>query len=107
MKTLVIAVMSTLAIMVIIAEAAESDRSTAVRDVEIFMKKDAACKWPPLAGAFMQNKNTKSKIRVTIMVTNSSTRSDELAPSETTFLGCWSPSDPTHSMYTVVDASYF
>ena len=106
-KTLLIAVMSTLAIMVIIAEAAKSDQSTAAQDVEIFMKRDAACKWPPLAGTFIHNKNTRSRIRATITITNSPMRSDELNPGETKFIGCWSPSNPNNPGYTIVDAVYF
>lgn len=107
MKTLLIVVVSTLAIMAITGEHANSDQSIAIQDVEIFMKKDAACKWPPLAGAFIHNKNTTSRIRAAITITNSPTRSDELNPGETSFLGCWSPNDPNNPAYTIVDAIYF
>lgn len=107
MKTLLIAVVSTLAVMVITGEDAKSDRSIAIQDVEIFMKKDDACKWPPLAGAFIHNKNTTARIRAPITVTNSPTRSDELNPGETKFLGCWSPNDPNNPAYTIVDAIFF
>jgi hypothetical protein len=107
MKTLLIAVVSTLAIMVITGEDAKPDQSIAIQDVEIFMKKDAVCKWPPLAGAFIHNKNTTSRIRATITVTNTPNRSDELNPGETKLLGCWSPSDPNNPAYTIVDAIYF
>ena len=106
MNTLLRAAMTTLAIMVITAEDARSDQSKAIQDVEIFMKKDAACKWPPLAGAFIHNKNTTSRIRATITITNSPTRSDDLNPGETKFIGCWSPSDPNNPSYTIVDAIY-
>jgi hypothetical protein len=71
MKTLLIAGVSTLAIMVITDEDAKSDQFIAIRDVEIFMKKDSACKSPSLAGAFIHNKNTTSRIRATITITNS------------------------------------
>jgi hypothetical protein len=107
MKTRIIAVVSTLAIMVITGEDAKSDQSTAIRDVEIFMKKDSACKWPPLAGAFIHNKSTTSRIRATITITNSPIRSDELNPGETKFIGCWSPNDPNNPAYTIGDAIYF
>jgi hypothetical protein len=106
MKTLLIALMSSLAIMVI-GEDAKSDQSTAIQDVEIFMKKDDNCKWPPLAGAFIHNRNTTSRIRATITITNRPTRSDELNPGETKFIGCWSPNDPNNPAYIIVDAIYF
>lgn len=67
MKTLFIAVVSTLTIMAITGEDAKPDQSTAIQDVEIFMKKDDACKRPPLAGAFIHNKNTTSRIRITTL----------------------------------------
>ena len=107
MKTLLITIVSTLAIMVMTGEDAKSDQSKAIQDVEIFMKKDGACKWPPLAGAFIHNKSTASRIRATITVTKSPTRSDELNPGEMKFLGCWSPNDPNNPAYTIIDAIYF
>src|SRR5438034_1073484 len=107
MKTLIIAAMSTLAIMVADGETAKVDQSVAIQDVEIFMKKDVNCKWPPFASTFIRNKNTKSRIRATITVTNSPTRSEEINPGETKFLGCWSSNDPNNIMYTIVGAIYF
>jgi hypothetical protein len=107
MKTLILSVVSALAVTVAEGEHGKSDQSVAVRDVEIFMKKDANCKWPPLASAFIHNKNSESRIRATITVTNSPPRTDELKPGETKFLGCWSPSDPNNPGYTIVDAIYF
>jgi hypothetical protein len=59
------------AVTAISPESAKTDPSPAIHDVEIFMKKDAACKWPPLAAAFLHNKNTISRIRATTNVTNS------------------------------------
>jgi hypothetical protein len=106
-KTLLIAMVTTIAMMVIAGEDAKSDQFAAIRDVEIFMKKDTACKWPPLAGAFIHNENTTSRIRTTITMTNNAIRSDELNPGETRFIGCWSPSDPNNPGYTIVDAVYF
>jgi hypothetical protein len=106
MKALLVGV-SIFAITAISGENAKSDPSPAVHDVEIFMKKDAACKWPPLAAAFLHNKNTTSRIRATTTVTNNPTRSDELNPGETKFLGCWSPTDPNNPGYAIVDAIYF
>jgi hypothetical protein len=107
MKTLLIAAVSSLAIMVITGEDAYSDQPEAIKDVELFMKKDGGCKWPPLAGAFIHNKNATARIRATITITNSPARSDELNPGETKFLGCWSPNDPNNPAYTIVDAIYF
>ena len=66
MKTLLIAMVTTIAMMVIAGEDAKSDQFAAIRDVEIFMKKDTPCKWPPLAGAFIHNENTTSRIRTTM-----------------------------------------
>jgi hypothetical protein len=105
MKTLLIGVVSTLAVIVIVGDA-KSDQSIAIQDVEIFMKKDGACKWPPLAGAFIHNKNTSARIRTTITITNSASRSEPLEPGETKFIGCWSPNDPNNPAYTIVDAVY-
>jgi hypothetical protein len=102
MKALLAAV-SIFAITAIGGEGAKSDPSPAIHDVEIFMKKDAACKWPPLAAAFLRNKNTMSRIRATTTVTNSPPRSDELNPKETKFLGCWSPSDPNNPGYAILN----
>ena len=107
MKALLVAMVSIFTIMAISGEDAKSDPTAAIQDVEIFMKKDDACKWPPLAGAFIHNKNTTSRIRATITITGSPTRSDELSPGETKLLGCWSPNDPNHPAYTIVDAIYF
>ena len=107
MKTLLIAPVTALAIMVANGEVAKSDQSAAIQEVEIFMKRDATCKWPPFASAFIHNKNTESRVRATITVTNSPTRSDELNPGEMKFLGCWSPNDPNNPAYTIVDANYF
>jgi hypothetical protein len=95
-------------IMAISAEGAKSDTAGAIQDVEIFMKKDAACKWPPLAGAFIHNKSSTSRIRVITTVTSSAVHSsNDLNPGETNFLGCWSPSDPNNPGYAIVDAIYF
>jgi hypothetical protein len=107
MKILLVVVVPALAIIVITGEGAKSDQSIAIQEVEILMKKDGACKWPPLAGAFIHNKNKTSRIRVNITITNSPIRSDELNPGETRFLGCWSASDPNNPAYTIVDAVYF
>src|SRR5262245_45345295 len=77
MKALLVGV-SIFAITALSAESAKTAPSPAIHDVEIFMKKDAACKWPPLAAAFLHNKNTTSRIRATTTVTNNPARSDDL-----------------------------
>jgi len=69
MKMLLIAPVSALAIMVANGEVAKSEQSAAIQEVEIFMKRDATCKWPPFASAFIHNKNTESRVRATITVT--------------------------------------
>ena len=107
MLTLLVAAVPALAIMVADGDDAKSDQSTAIQDVEILMKRDDACKWPPLAGAFIHNKNTTFRIRATVTITSSPTRSDELTPGETKFIGCWSPNDPNNPSYAIVDAIYF